>query len=112
MFNDPLLNVKRDTFEGEPAFVETPALIGDSSVDDSLKEFSISLVMAESVAGLGRILSLDGSGFSAPELLSVVVLVDIDTVRLLVVVVSEFCSASANLSIAGSFNFSASPMMA
>jgi hypothetical protein len=39
------LNVNRETFEGDPTEV-APALVGDSNVDDSLKEFSISLVIA------------------------------------------------------------------
>lgn len=62
------------------------------------------------MAGLGRILSLPTSFFCVLEVTSVVVLVDIDTVRLLVVVVEAFFKASATFSRGASFR--AAPMTA
>lgn len=39
------MKVNLDAFEGDPPEI-VPALVGDSKVEDSLNEFSISLVMA------------------------------------------------------------------
>lgn len=62
------------------------------------------------MAGLGRIVSREPSDFCVLEVTSVVVQVDIDTVRLLVVVVEAFLRASATFSRGASFR--AAPMMA
>lgn len=72
--------MNRETFEGEPIVP-----VGDSRDEDSLKEFSISRVIACKVAGLGRILTDDPS-FMFNLLLDVSVADDVETVRLLVVV--------------------------
>lgn len=97
LFNDP---VNLEIFDGEPIVA-----VGDSNDDDSLNEFSISLVIACKVAGLGRILGVE---LSLLIFVSFVV-VDIETVRLFVVIVVDVdgcccCKASDNLSIGANFN--------
>lgn len=82
-FKEPV-NMYLETFDGDPTVV-VPALLGDSLVADSLKEFSMAFVIAYNVAGLGRISSTEPSGFNV--VVFVVVLVEIDTVGLLVVIV-------------------------
>jgi hypothetical protein len=100
LFNEP---VNLDIFDGEPTVA-----VGDSKDDDSLNEFSISLVIAFKVAGLGRILGIEISSVFTLLIFVSLVVVDIETVRLFVVKVVDVdgccCKASDNLSIGVNFN--------